>query len=174
MPPTLINSYSLAPIIGIGTHTPNENLTVVGNISATGIVYANSVSLLSGGFASFAFDTQFLRLSGGTLTGNLSGTTAVFNSVSATGLIQADSVTDTHGGTLIKKKSFTVVGDGTSQEFVLNHNFNTYDVLIQVYEHSTKETVICYSKNTDLNNTLIDVGTTLQAGVTGFLVVLFC
>ena len=47
MSPTLINSYSLSPIIGIGTHTPNESLTVVGNISATGAVYSNTATFAS-------------------------------------------------------------------------------------------------------------------------------
>lgn len=140
MPPTLINSYSLAPIIGIGTHTPNENLTVVGNISASGAVYS---------------------------------TTATFNSVSATGSIRADSITDTHGGTLVKKKTFPIIGNGIAQEFTLNHNFDTYGILIQVYDYDTKETVICYSKNVDTNTTLINTGTTLNTGVTGYLVVLF-
>lgn len=139
--PTLIDSYSISPTIGIGTYTPNENLTVVGNISASGAVYS---------------------------------TAAVFDSVSATGSIQADRITDTHGGTLVKKKSFTVIGNGVDQQFTLNHNFNTYEILIQVYEYDTKDTVMCYSKNTNLNNTLIDIGSTLNAGVTGFLVVLFC
>lgn len=137
--PTLINSYSLSSVIGIGTHTPNENLTVVGNISASGNVY---------------------------------GTAAVFDSVSAIGSIRADSITDTHGGTLVKKKTFPIIGNGIAQEFTLNHNFDTYGILIQVYDYDTKETVICYSKNTDTNNTLINTGTTLNAGVTGYLVVL--
>lgn len=146
MPPTLIDSYSLSPIIGIGTHTPNESLTVVGNTSASGTVYGDSGS---------------------------------FNSVSAvniygTGTIQADSVTDTHGGTLVKKKSFTIVGNGVSQQFTLNHNFNTYETLVQVYEYDTKEAVMCYIKSTNVNNTLIDVGTSITAGVSAYLVVIFC
>jgi hypothetical protein len=35
----LINSYSLAPVIGIGTDTPNQNLTVVGGISSNALIY---------------------------------------------------------------------------------------------------------------------------------------
>lgn len=145
--PTLINSYSLSSVIGIGTNTPNENLTVVGNISATGTVYGTDGSFIS---------------------------TLSASDVHATGLIQADSITDTHGGTLVKKKTFTIIGDGINQQFTLNHNFNTYEILINVYEYDTKESVMCYSKNINLNNTLIDVASTLNAGVTGYLVVLFC
>ena len=35
----LINSYSLSSVIGIGTDTPNQNLTVVGGISGNALVY---------------------------------------------------------------------------------------------------------------------------------------
>ena len=146
MSPTLINSYSLSPIIGIGTHTPNESLTVVGNISATGTVYSNTAT-----FASSISATQEVRAN----------------------VIVANSITDTHGGTLVKKKTFPIIGDGLAQQFTLNHGFDTYGILIQVYEYDTKEAVICYSKNIDLNNTVINTGTTLNAGVTGYLVVLF-
>ena len=52
--------------VGINTETPNEALTVVGNISATGTIYANNVNSTA----------NFLPLSGGTVTGNL---TAVGN-----------------------------------------------------------------------------------------------
>jgi hypothetical protein len=40
--PTLINSFSLSSTIGIGTDFPNKALTVVGDISASNKVYANS------------------------------------------------------------------------------------------------------------------------------------
>lgn len=100
------------------------------------------------------------------------------NNLSATQEVRANnvianSISDTQGGSLVKKKMFPIIGDGLSQQFTLNHNFNTYGILIQVYDYNTKETVICYSRNVDLNNTLIDTGTTLSVGVTGYLVVLF-
>lgn len=100
------------------------------------------------------------------------------NNISATQDVRAanviaESVVDTQGGTLVKKKTFPVIGDGLSQQFTLNHNFNTYAILIQVYDYDTKETVICYTKNIDLNNTVIDTGTTFGLGVTGLFVVLF-
>ena len=37
--PTLINSFSLSSTIGIGTDLPNKALTVVGDISATNLIY---------------------------------------------------------------------------------------------------------------------------------------
>ena len=40
--PTLINSYSLAPIIGINTYTPNKTLTVNGEVSAASAVWADT------------------------------------------------------------------------------------------------------------------------------------
>ena len=53
--------------VGIGTTTPNERLTVVGNISASGIIYGNGSGLTNIGSSGGAY----LPLSGGTLTGGL-------------------------------------------------------------------------------------------------------
>jgi hypothetical protein len=103
--PTLINSYSLSSVIGIGTNTPNENLTVVGNTSASGIVYAfggnsnkwnSTYSTVCANSAQWSIttDTTKLPLSGGTLTGKVYGNDANFsNSLYATSI----SATDFYG-----------------------------------------------------------------------------
>ena len=46
----------------------------------------------------------YLPLSGGTVTGSITAT----NNLTISGSIQADNITDTHGGTLVKKKSFLI------------------------------------------------------------------
>lgn len=45
------NGDILTNRVGIGTTTPNERLTVSGNISASNIVYANGAKLASENFA---------------------------------------------------------------------------------------------------------------------------
>jgi hypothetical protein len=88
--PNLINSYSLSSVIGIGTDTPNQNLTVVGGISSSAVVYdkiGNSnqwntaYTYLTGNSATFApysyVNNTFLPLSGGTLTGFLASLSSV-------------------------------------------------------------------------------------------------
>ena len=74
--------------VGIGTETPNEKLTVVGNISSNNQIYGES-ALFTQNVTAYQFigigsqltsvlDTTKLPLSGGTLTGGLTGTVGVF------------------------------------------------------------------------------------------------
>jgi hypothetical protein len=85
--PNLINSYSLSSVIGIGTDTPNQNLTVVGGISGNALVYdrtGNSsqwnstyttLCATSGTFATKSFvQSNYLNLTGGSVNGNLTVT----------------------------------------------------------------------------------------------------
>jgi len=48
------------------------------------------------------------------------------------------------------------IGDGTTKEFTINHNLNTYDVITQVYNKSTKHTVEPDIENYDANNVKIN------------------
>lgn len=154
------STSSIVAQIGINnTIAPgSQNAVILGGSNNT--VSHNNVYILGSNISTVSANYTYVN--------NLSAT----NDIRAKTVI-ADSITDTQGGSLSKKKTFTVVGDGLSRQFTLNHNFNTYGLLIQVYEYDTKETVICYSKNVDLNNTLIDTGSTLNVGVTGYLVVIF-
>jgi hypothetical protein len=72
-------------VIGIKTSYPNKTLTVAGEISALGEVWASKYYGDGSSLTGVTTDiTKLLPLSGGTLTGNLTGTTAVFiGSVSA-------------------------------------------------------------------------------------------
>ena len=83
----LINSYSLSSVIGIGTDTPNQNLTVVGGISGNALVYDQtgnssqwnsvytSVKANSGSYATSSFvQSNYLNLTGGTVNGNVTFT----------------------------------------------------------------------------------------------------
>ena len=78
-------------IIGIRTSNPNETLTVIGGISATGIISTSATNSNSNNWtSSFTYanansakltssTSNYLSLSGGTLTGGLSGTTGTFS-----------------------------------------------------------------------------------------------
>lgn len=71
-------------VIGIKTSNPNKTLTVVGEICATGEVWASKYYGDGSSLTSvIGTDSSKLPLSGGTLTGNLTGTSATFTSVSA-------------------------------------------------------------------------------------------
>ena len=82
------------PGVGIYTSTPNKELTVVGEISATKIIYASggnsnqwntayntstAYQSASSSFATKSTLSNYLPLSGGTLTGGLTGTTVKAN-----------------------------------------------------------------------------------------------
>ena len=75
-------SVAAAGNVGINTSTPNERLTVVGNISASGIIYGNGSGLTN--LPSSGSGGAYLPLSGGTLTGGLT----VVGNISAAGDIE--------------------------------------------------------------------------------------
>jgi hypothetical protein len=79
--------------VGIGTNTPSENLTVLGNISATGTVYG-----LGG---SFALGTQYVKLSGDNMTGGLSVPAVSSQNIYGDGdeTVFSDGLTTTGNGT---------------------------------------------------------------------------
>ena len=165
---TVSNAYTVLPLISsVVTQIGTNNTFLSGS--------ANSV-ILGGSNNTIAHSNTFVL---GSNVTTVSANFTYVNNISATqeiraNVIVADSITDTHGGTLVKKKTFTIVGNGVSQQFTLNHNFNTYETLVQVYEYDTKEAVMCYVKSPNTNNTLIDVGASVTAGVSAYLVVIFC
>jgi len=106
--------------VGIGTNTPSENLTVLGNISATGIIYAtggnsdqwnsnwtttnsNSArwSNWSSVSASYALGTQYVKLSGDNMTGGLSVPAVSSQNIYGDGdeTVFSDGLTTTGNGT---------------------------------------------------------------------------
>jgi len=165
--PTLINSYSLSSVIGIGTNTPNENLTVVGNISASGIIYGlsgnsnkwnsaySTVCANSAAWGGAApIDTTKLPLSGGTLTGKLFGNDADFsNSVYATTI----SATDFYGnGSLLtgvaKLDSPAFVGTPTAPTAPANTNSTQLATTQFVIENGGDRYLTTSSSSLTINN----------------------
>jgi hypothetical protein len=91
---------------------------------------------------------------GGTMNGNLTVTEQIIG----------DVVTDTLGRQLVHKKTFNIVGNGSDNEFTFTHNFNTKDILINVYDSTNYALVTISSVNIDLNNTRITFPNILTVG----------
>jgi len=101
--------------------------------------------------------TQYAN--GGTINGNL-----IINGTLSASHISSPDVIGSSGGSSTNKKVFNIVGDGINQQFILNHDFNTYDVMVTVYEKFTKAVVLCYVEHTTLNTVTIDVGSIIPNG----------
>lgn len=91
---------------------------------------------------------------GGTMNGNLTVTEQIIG----------DIVTDTSGRQLVYKKTFNIIGNGTDDEFTFTHNFNTKDILINVYDSNNYALVTISSINIDNNNTKISFPNILNVG----------
>jgi hypothetical protein len=91
---------------------------------------------------------------GGTMTGNLT----------VTEQIVGQTITDTSGRQLIYKKTFDITGNGSDNEFTFAHNFNTKDILINVYDSNTFSLITISSINIDNNNTKISFPNILNIG----------
>lgn len=96
---------------------------------------------------------------GGIMDGDLVITRSLtVDTLSANTIIGA-SVT---GG--VTKVRMDIVGDGTSNQFILNHNAGTKNIGVSVYNTSTDELVIVYIQNIDNDNTLVDFHNPLASG----------
>lgn len=89
---------------------------------------------------------------GGTMDGSLSITQNLI----------ANNITDTQNRELVSKLSFNIIGDGTQNSYTLNHNLNTYKILINVYDANTNEMVLPYIVNINENQTKIEFSDNLQ------------
>jgi len=84
--------------------------------------------------------------------------------LNVTNQIISENVTDTSGRQLVFKKTFDITGNGSNHTFTFTHNFNTKDILINVYDAINYELVFVSSVNTDLNNTRITFPNDLNVG----------
>lgn len=86
--------------------------------------------------------------------GTMNGTLVINGTLSATHIVSPNS----------GKKVFDIVGNGVDQTFILSHNFNTRNVIVNVYEKATQAVVICYVEHTTLNTVTIDIGSIIPDG----------
>jgi hypothetical protein len=91
---------------------------------------------------------------GGTMNGDLNVTKGIV----------AESINDFDGRQLLFKRTFNITGNGSNKEFTFNHNLNTKDILINVYDSVTSQLVFVTSVNTDSNNTTITFPNNLEVG----------
>jgi hypothetical protein len=56
---------------------------------------------------------------------------------------------------VLTRKISTAIGNGTASSFIIQHGFNTRDVLVQVYDSSSYDTVIADTIRTDANNVTV-------------------
>ena len=148
------NNLLLGPVgnVGIGTTTPNEKLTVVGNISATGAITAsggnsnqwnsnysttqsnsanwntaytnlvsNSSNYLSGASVSYV-NTNFVKLSGDTMTGTLSAPKIVLTSAGS-----SSSPAIILSGTSFNSGIY-LTGDGDGIKINTRNNYTSLDI----------------------------------------------
>jgi hypothetical protein len=55
---------------------------------------------------------------------------------------------------VVQKATFTI-GDNINSNYILSHNFDNLNVIVQVYDNSTNEVVYPFIKNDDTNNTRV-------------------
>jgi hypothetical protein len=91
---------------------------------------------------------------GGTMDGDLTVTQTIL----------AETITDTKGRHLVSKLTFNIVGNNTTRTYTLNHNLNTKNILINVYDINNDELVFVSSRNVDLDNTTIQFPNNLLTG----------
>lgn len=82
---------------------------------------------------------------GGTMDGDLTVTQTII----------ANHITDNKQRQLVSKLEFDIKGDDLTNTYTLNHNLNTKNIIINVYDADTDVLVYISSKNIDLNNTTI-------------------
>ena len=73
--------------------------------------------------------------------------------------------------TLIEATQFKAnIGNGSATSYVVNHALNTRDVIVQIYDNTTFETVQCKVIRTDVNN--VTISTAAAASSSGLRVVI--
>ena len=59
-------------------------------------------------------------------------------------------------GVIATQKFSMSIGDGVATTFVVNHNMDTRDVVVEVYDNATWVTVYAQVVRTDVNNVTVD------------------
>lgn len=103
---------------------------------------------------------------GGTMRGDLHVTGLITGTMGLSSLSQdgatnnqvltwSDSLQQWHPADATANKKVFLVGDNIASNFIINHQFDSFDIIVQVYEEATKEAVIVKLQNIDPNNTQI-------------------
>jgi hypothetical protein len=158
-------ALTFAQFSGAGQITAGDGLTKTGNtINAVGTADRISVS-------SDAIDIAATYVGQSTITTLGTITTGTWNSTDiavADGGTGASTAGDARtnlaaGGTqgtgvgvpALSRKASKTIGDGSSTSFTVQHGFGTREVMIQVYDAATYDTVIADTVRTDTNNVTV-------------------
>ena len=136
---------------------------------------ANGFATMSSGAAILSAGAAVTAL--GSASETVTITTDAFGKVTAATeqniVIATSQVTsfDSSVDTLIEATQFKAnIGNGSATSYVVNHALNTRDVIVQIYDNTTHETVQCKVVRTDVDN--VTISTAAAASNAGLRVVI--
>ena len=146
----------------IGTLATNNSATTMLVENGSGVVQKATIATLLDSNAVTSIttsDTAPLNLSVDTSTGDVTITGSVDLATDAEARSSSSDVKLVTAGNLrALEHAETVSGDGTTTAFTVTHNMGTRDVIVQVYDTTTYETVITDVTRTSTSVVTIDFG----------------
>ena len=152
----------------IGTLSTNNSATTMLVENGSGVVQKATIATLLGGAAVTSIatsDTAPLNLSVNAADGDVTITGSVDLATDAQARSStSDAVLITAGNLRATERAETVSGDGSTTSFTITHSFGTRDVIVQVYDTSTYDTVICDVTRTSTSVVTLDFGIAPDVG----------
>ena len=146
----------------IGTLATNNSATTMLVENGSGVVQKATIATLleNNSVTSIATsDTAPLNLSVDTSTGDVTITGSVDLATDSEARSSSSDVKLITAGNLrALERAETISGDGTTTSFTITHNMGTRDVMVQVYDTTTYETVITDVTRTSTSVVTIDFG----------------
>jgi hypothetical protein len=144
------DNITYAQFTGTGTVTAGSGISVVGNAVAIalGSAYDNTTGTGTSGLSLTGNTLQVRLSSSGGLTSSTAGIaintpgtglTLSGNALSFSTGTTTQTATGVSGGNYaygVQKQSATITGDNATSSFLVNHNLNTRDVNVQIYQTS--------------------------------------
>lgn len=143
-----------------GLTTTGDGLALHSDVAGTGLTFTNgvlSVDTIDLTSATGNGVSGLLPISnGGTNASTAAGARGTLAETSATGLTTSTPV--------LARVAAQSLGDGTSTSFTVQHNFGTRDVIVQIYDSTTYDTVIADVVRTNTNSVTVAFSTAPASG----------